>query len=288
MSDAAPSRPLGSSFVSCTGETAGSADKVGRGRVGFAGLVLTLAVALAATSPGLVGSAKTKRVSLSSAGAEGNRGSSFPSISADGHFVAFESSASNLVGGDTNDFGDVFVRNRWSGKTKRVSVSSAGAQGNLGSARASISAGGRFVAFEAAAWNLVGGDTNGESDVFVRDRRTGKTRRVSVSSAGAEGNGGSSRASISADGRFVAFYSFASNLVGGDTNGSFDVFVRNRWTGKTKRVSVSSAGAEGNNDSFSPSISADGRFVAFHSFASNLVGGDTNGFGDVFVRGPLP
>jgi Tol biopolymer transport system component len=151
----------------------------------------------------------------------------------------------------------------------------------------SISASGRFVAFESTASNLVPGDGNGTSDVFVRDRKRGKTRRASLSSAGAEGNGSSHSASISADGRFVAFYSFASNLVAGDGNGFFDVFVRDRKSGKTRRVSVRSNGAEGNDHSFNPSISADGRFVAFDSGASNLVGGDGNGVFDVFVRGPL-
>ena len=116
---------------------------------------------------------------------------------------------------------------------------------------------------------------------------TPKTRRVSVSSAGAEGNNSSYDPSISADGRFVAFHSDASNLVAGDGNGTSDVFVRDRATGKTRRVSVSSAGAEGNGASYNPSISADGRFVAFESSASNLVAGDGNGTSDIFVRGPL-
>ncbi len=110
---------------------------------------------------------------------------------------------------------------------------------------------------------------------------------MSLSSAGAEGNGGSFVPSISAGGRFVAFDSEASNLVAGDANGSFDVFVRDRRTGTTTRMSLSSAGAEGNGGSFVPSISADGRFVAFLSGASNLVAGDLNGSFDVFVRGPL-
>jgi Tol biopolymer transport system component len=245
-----------------------------------------LAVALGALAvPASAGVAtKTKRVSVSSAGGEANDASYSPSISADRRFVAFRSYATNLVGGDTNGAADVFVRDRRTGKTRRVSLNSAGAEGDGSSYNPSISADGRFVGFQSDATNLVGGDANGASDVFVRDRRTGKTRRVSVSSPGGEGNGGSYDPSISADGRFVAFNSDASNLVGGDTNGATDVFVRDRKTGKTRRVSVSSAGGEGNDASYSPSISADGRFVAFQSFASNLVGGDTNGFTDVFVR----
>jgi Tol biopolymer transport system component len=172
-------------------------------------------------------------------------------------------------------------------KTKRVSVSSAEVQGNNGSYNPSISADGRFVAFGSDATNLVGGDTNGWEDVFVRDRRTGKTRRVNLSSAGAQGNDHSFNPSISADGRLVAFGSSATNLVGNDTNGFDDVFVRDRRTGKTRRVSVSSAGTQGDGGNFNPSTSSDGRFVGFESFAANLVGGDTNGFEDIFVRGPL-
>jgi Tol biopolymer transport system component len=227
---------------------------------------------------------KTSRVSVSSAGAEGNGSSRSAAISADGRFVAFRSFASNLVAGDTNATADVFVRNRETGKTRRVSVSSAGTEANDGSFFPSISADGRFVAFFSDASNLVVGDTNGQLDVFVRDRRRDKTRRVSVSSAGAEANGGSTEPSISADGRFVAFPSDASNLVVGDTNGQLDVFVRDRRRDKTTRVSVTSAGAEANDGSFNPSISADGRFVAFPSYASNLVEGDTNQTGDTFVR----
>src|SRR5438132_192115 len=168
--------------------------------------------------------------------------------------------------------------------TKRVSVDSLGAQAIGDSEGPSISADGRFVAFYSSAANLVGGDTNGVRDVFVRDRKTGKTTRVSVDSHGAQGNGDSDGPSISADGRFVAFLSTAGKLVGGDTNGARDVFVRDRKAGKTRRVSVGPHGAQGKGASFVPSISANGRFVAFSSVASNLVAGDTNTASDIFVR----
>ncbi|TMM11186.1 MAG: hypothetical protein E6G00_05495, partial [Actinobacteria bacterium] len=230
---------------------------------------------------------KTKRVSVNSHGAQANGESFAAPISADGRFVAFLSSASNLVGGDTNGARDVFVRDRKAGKTRRVSVDSHGAQGKGASFVPSISANGRFVAFSSVANNLVGGDTNTVSDVFVRDRKTGKTRRVSVDSHGAQGNGDSFIPSISADGRFVAFYSDAANLVAGDGNAAGDGFVRDRKAGRTKRVSVASHGTQGNDTSFPPSISADGRFVAFTSLANNLVAGDTNGASDIFARGPL-
>jgi hypothetical protein len=180
--------------------------------------------------------------------------------------------------------------------TERVSVSSTGEQGNDNSWGPAISADGRFVAFVSAASVLVPGDTNappGEpftgSDVFVRDRLAGITERVNVSSTGEQANGPSNFACISADGRFVAFDSLASNLVPGDTNGKRDVFVRDRLAETTERVSVSSTGQQGNAQSQEywgdrPAISADGRLVAFDSSATNLVAGDTNNELDVFVR----
>jgi Tol biopolymer transport system component len=116
----------------------------------------------------------------------------------------------------------------------------------------------------------------------------GTTERVSVSSGGAQGNNGSDSPAISLGGRFVAFQSRATNLVPGDTNNLVDVFVHDRQTGTTRRVSVSTGGAQGNNESRSPAISADGRFVAFDSPSSNLVSGDTNGVEDIFVRTLVP
>ncbi len=172
-------------------------------------------------------------------------------------------------------------------KTRRVSIDSAEMQANGESAGSSVSADGRYVAFESAARNLVAHDTNGAADVFVRDRWQGTIRRVSKSSAGDQGDRVSYAASISADGRYVAFHSGARNLVADDTNGSLDVFVRDRRQGTTRRVSKSSAGDQGNDHSFGPSISAGGRYVAFWSHASDLVSSDTNGAPDVFVRGPL-
>jgi len=224
-----------------------------------------------------------QRVSVASGGTQGNGDSGCPSISADGRYVAFQSYASNLVPGDTNEVGDVFVHDRLTGQTTRVSVASDGTEGNDYSRRPSISADGRYVAFASLASNLVPGDTNGTWDVFVHDRLTGQTTRVSVASGGAQGNSGSWCPSISADGRYVAFQSYASNLVPGDTNGVLDVFVHDRLTGQTTRVSVASDGTQGDSYSFGSSISADGRYVAFSSLASNLVPGDTNDKPDIFV-----
>src|SRR5437867_3390116 len=163
------------------------------------------------------------------------------------------------------------------GTPERVSVDSAGNEGNGGSGGPAISADGRFVAFASYASNLVPGDTNGVADVFVHDRQTGITERVSVDSAGNEGNGGSSGPAISADGRFVAFASSASNLVPGDTNGVADVFVHDRQTGTTERVSVDSLGNEGNGSSANPSISADGRVRKRAAGGSGVVAGGTTG-----------
>jgi hypothetical protein len=223
-------------------------------------------------------------VSVDSAGAQGNGYCYSCSISADGRTAAFESYSSNLVAGDTNGLSDVFVRDRLNATTERVSLDSAGAQGNGDSYASLISADGRYAVFASYATDLVTGDTNGFQDVFVRDRQSGTTERVSVDSAGAQGDGASFPAAITPDGRYVALQSYASNLVTGDTNGFGDVFLRDRQSGTTELVSVDSAGAQGNADSFFPSISTDGRTVAFYSSATNFVTGDTNGTYDAFVR----
>ena len=224
------------------------------------------------------------RVSVDSAGNQGNNGSGDPSISTDGQKVAFTSNAPNLVPGDNNNSPDIFVRDLSTNTTTRVSVDSAGNQGNAFSSSPSISADGRFVAFQSDATNLVPGDTNNSNDIFVRDLLTNTTTRVSVDSVGNQGNGRSFPPSISADGRFVAFDSAASNLVPGDTNNDRDIFVRDLLTNTTTRVSVDLAGNQGNNSSGNSSISADGRFVVFKSEASNLVPRDTNNYEDIFVR----
>ena len=225
--------------------------------------------------------ATTERVSVDSAGNEGVGPSGdvggIPAISADGRFVAFTSNEQNLVPGDTNDRADVFVHDRQAGTTERVSVDSAGNQLDLLSVGPAISADGLVVAFISGSGPA--------TDVFVRDRQVGTTERVSVDSAGNQGNSSSAGGSISADGRFVAFASDSSNLVSGDTNGSTDVFVRDRQAGTTERVSVNSAGNQASGgDSLRPAISADGRFVVFHSDATNLIGSDTNGATDVFIH----
>ena len=229
----------------------------------------------------------TSRVSVPTRGRQANDASGVPSISADGRYVAFVSSASNLVRGDTNEEADAFVHDRRSGRTSRVSVNSRGSQGHGPTESASISANGRYIAFYSKAGNLVRNDINHNFDAFVYDRRTGRTGRVSVSSNESQVIRKSRDPSISRDGRYVAFFSLASNLVRGDTNRAWDVFVRDRQAGTTRRVSVSSNGAQGNDGSVSSSMSANGNYVAFSSYASNLVANDTNDRDDLFVRGPL-
>lgn len=304
----------------------------------------------------------TRRVSVSSAGTQANDASLAPTISADGRYVAFQSWASNLVEGDTaicpdHVFGgtmnciDVFVHDLQNGTTGRVTNGKDGAQSNDNSLKPSISADGRYVTFESQASNLVDNDTavcvdsyEGEvscTDIFVYDRQTGATSLVSVASNGAPADRGSHHPSISADGNFVAFMSTAKNLtvndkewlnvyvhdrstgnttcvslahndafishnirslsisdngqyvafvsnapnlVVGDSNNSFDIFLHDRYSAALSRVSVDSSGIEGNDHSFSEAISADGSFIAFHSHATNLVESDTNGVLDTFVH----
>ena len=253
------------------------------------GLARKLLVAgLCALSGSAVLAQTTTRVSVNSSGAQANGVSGNPVLSANERYVAFQSLATNLVPGDTNGVGDVFVRDLLAGTTTRASVDSAGVQGNGASSTLlapAISADGRYVAFSSVATNLVTGDTNATYDVFVRDFQTGATVRASVDSAGVEGNGLSNSPAISADGRYVAFASTATNLVTGDANGTLDIFLRDLQTGTTTRVNVGPGGAEANDGCGQPTISADGRYVAFWGHATNLVPLDTNGVVyDAFVR----
>ena len=225
----------------------------------------------------------TTGVSVDSEGNQVNASSSHSSISTDGRCVAFSSRASNLVPGDTNNSRDIFVRDTLTNTTTRVSLDSAGNQANEGANNPSISVSGRFVAFSSYSSNLVPGDTNNTSDIFVRDTLTNTPTRVSLDSAGNQANDFCLGMSISADGRFVAFSSYSSNLMLRDTNDASDVFVRDTLTNTTTRLSVGSEGNQGNQSSFGGSISADGRIVVFDSEASNLVSGDTNNTWDVFA-----
>jgi Tol biopolymer transport system component len=278
--------------------------------------------------PGAASPGQTERVSVDSAGNQANGESGRAAISADGRYVAFVSWASNLVDGDTNGVSDVFVRDRSEGKTERISTASDGTEANDYSGSmdfiwTAMSNDGRYVAFNSAASNLVAGDTNGREDIFVRDLETGETSLVSLDESGQQfpshtflsdisGDGrfvlfdttgddrlllrdlsaGSTEfiadynglGTVSGDGRYVAFPSRNASLVPNDTNNKQDIFVFDRQSHAFERVSVDSTGNEANEDSHWPSLSDDGRYVAFTSGASNLIPGDDNGQGDVFVR----
>jgi Tol biopolymer transport system component len=225
---------------------------------------------------------RTTRFSVSSSGAESNGASLKPSISADGHTVAFPSSATNLVRGDRNGFQDIFVRDWASGTTRRVSVGDDG-ESNGSSLASLVSGDGSVVVFSSEASNLVSGDRNGVPDVFAVQMKGRRTSRISVGVYG-ESAGRSEASAVSARGRIVAFRSFAVNLVRDDWNEHPDVFVHDRRTGMTERVNVSSTGVQANGATFRGMLSGDGRFVGFRSRASNLVSGDTNDAMDVFVH----
>ncbi|HEV3173666.1 MAG TPA: hypothetical protein VGZ32_25170 [Actinocrinis sp.] len=254
-------------------------------RLTAAGTALLMAAGgtIAAASPARAAGGTT-RISSSSAGVAGNAVSEAPWVTADGRYVGFSSSADNLVPNQTNFTEDVFVRDQLTGATERVSVATDGTQAQYPSARPRISADGRYVVFDSFAPNLVPGDTNGLTDVFLRDRQTRTTTRLSVSATGQQSNGSSYWASISPDARYVAYTSDATNLVPGASSGYANVYLLDRHTGSLTVVSKSAAGVLGDGNSQTPVVSADGRYVAFESQADNLVAGDTNNAMDVFVK----
>lgn len=225
---------------------------------------------------------------------QGNANSSEPAISGDGRYVAFTSEATNLI--DTTTFSrNIFVKEIDSGVTTLVSASEGGTEGNGDSEQPAISADGRLVAFASDAPDLVTADTNATctnaggvatncKDIFLKDMQSGVTAIVSVDAAGAQGDSISQQPSISADGRFIAFSSLAANFAAGDGNSSADVFIKDMQTGALLLVSTGVDGVPGDGESGRPSISADGRFVAFQSRAGNLVAGDDNDSSDVFIK----
>ncbi len=246
-----------------------------------------------------------KRINLSAQSVQANGPSNNPAISSDGRFVAFSSDATNLVANDTNGFSDIFVVDTVTGAITRDSVSSTGLQANGSNFRPALSGDGRYVVWESTATNLVGSPSvaPGHTQIYLRDRTTGTTVLISESSAGAAGNGDSTQAVVSGDGKLVAFASEASNLVMSSNNGVRQIYLRDLTasatlsTGITTMVSVDSSGTPGNHPSQSPSISrnlgvsstdstnivADGRYIAFDSLADNLVAADANGVSDIFV-----
>jgi len=231
----------------------------------------------------------TELISVATAGSDAgrpaNRASNGAVISADGCTVAFYSEASNVIAGDRNDVRDVFVRDRCSGASERVSIASDGSEANAASQAAGfqpgISGDGQLVVFGSDATNLAEGDDNGVADVFLRDRSSQATTRLSRGLNGESANGASQFPAISADGRFVAFQSAASNLVENDTNQRADIFVVELATGLVRRIGADQV--EPNGNSTAPQLNADGTIVVFQSDASNLTDDDGNGVGDVFA-----
>jgi Tol biopolymer transport system component len=231
---------------------------------------------------------RTTLVSSAQAGAPSNGDSTFPSISADGQVVAFASTATNLVAGTPKNVNEIYVR-VGAGPIRVLTVGFGGVQPDGDSSQPVVSANGRFVAFTTSADDLIAGDDNSTSDVFVFDLVTGSLTRASLTSSGVQARGASYNPSISSDGHLISFTSGARNLTRGLRKRIPNVFVHDMNTRQTRLVSVSNRGREQNASIAPPftqfsEISGDGRYVVFDSDATNLVTGDTNGHTDVFRR----
>ncbi|MEX1253810.1 MAG: hypothetical protein WEE64_05655 [Dehalococcoidia bacterium] len=234
-------------------------------------------------------SGTTELISQASDGTQGNfasggLGAGPARVSDDGHLIVFGSFANNLVANDANGFDDIFVRDRLASTTERVSVGDGEEEGNGHSLYGSISDDGRYIAFASAADTFVSGDNLGFVDIFLRDRQAATTVRLSIAPSASEAAGDSAFAMIAAGGGSVAFQSVASNLIASDGNGTSDIFRYDLASSALSRVSVAGDGAEAHGASSFVSTSADGRVTAFQSAAPDLVGGDTLGLVDIFVR----
>jgi len=251
-------------------------------------VVSLFSAAAALAGPAAGQTCQIERVSVDAAGTEADDGSSSPVMTPDGRFLAFVSSATNLVPGDTNGVADVFVSDLVLGTIERISLGAGGAECDAACSYPAISDDGRYVAFNTSATTLVAGDTNAQLDVYLRDRVSSMTVRLSMGAGGVQGDGPSFGTTMSPDARFVTFASWATNLVPGDTNATRDVFLLDRASGQLERVSVSTVGAQGDGMSGGGQllsyVTADGRFVVFASDATTLVPGDVNGATDVFLR----
>jgi len=224
------------------------------------------------------------RMSFNASGTQGNDSSDGIAISKYGEEVAFSSFADNLVAGDVNGLPDIFLHDRVNGRNTLISAKADGTQSNGWSYDAAVSADGNRVAFTSEASNLVGGDSNGATDIFVKNVATGALTRVSTASNGTQANEGSRDGIFSDDGNSLAFESYAGNLVAADSNGSWDIFVKDLVSGATTRVSTAADGSQGNGHSYNASFTDDGGTIAFESYADNLVAGDGNNSADIFVK----
>lgn len=229
---------------------------------------------------------QTVLVSEGVGGLPGNGGSGNPSMSADGRFIVFDSTANDLVPNDSYDSqSGVYVWDRLDSSIRKLSLTPAGNDPDGSSLSPGISRDGSIVAFESSAPDLVSADTNGVNDIFTVPTAGGSATRVSVGAAGAQSASHSQGGVLDGDGTRVLFTSTGDDLVSGDTNGVRDLFMRDLETGTTSRVSVSTSGTEGNGSTDGGfSISEDGQTIAFSSSATNLSGTDTNFSRDVFVR----
>jgi Tol biopolymer transport system component len=223
---------------------------------------------------------------VASDGTPANDVSARPSVSADGRFVAYESFASNLTGNSPEGLWAIYAHDRETGETTLLSVNGEGDHANEDSVSAAISADGRFVAYSSLARNLAIDSPQGFWAIYFHDRETSVTTLLTTAVGGAQVDGDSFAPAISADGQNVAFHATASNLVEGDTNARDDVFLHDRESGQTTRLSSPAASGEADDHSDRPAISSDGRVVAFESWATNLAVGDTNAAVDVFVSVP--
>lgn len=223
------------------------------------------------------------RISTTAEGSETNNHSFAPSISGNGRYIAFQSDATNLVADDTNGFTDVFLYDRYTQQIKCVSRNIEGKSANFKSNFPIISHDGHYVVFQSDASDLVANDTNQVRDIFIYDVTQGTIKLISMDSQGMQGDGPSSFPVISADGHYIAFHSDATNLVADDTKTYTDIFLHDRITNETTRISVSSKGTQANNSSYGATISGDGRYIAYTSDARNLVTNDTNSKTDIFL-----
>ena len=227
------------------------------------------------------------RVSVSTSGMQANFHCSDPCLSADGRIVAFTSSSTNLVAGDTNNAADIFVHDRATGVTVLASQSTLGVLGLGNSGEASLSADGSLLAFSSAAPNLVPGDSNGASDCFLRDLVAGTTTRISVAPGGIEGDAGSRFPRLTPDGAWIAFESRASNFDPLDTNDRDDVYLLERQSGALERISVDAAGTSSAGACSQPSVSADARYISFGVELDDLDAQDTSGTSDIYRKDRL-
>ncbi len=225
---------------------------------------------------------QTEWVSKNLDGTESN--SYEPTVSSDGRYVVFDSTSPNLVANDTNSVRDIFLHDRQTGQTSRANISTGGEQANSFSGRAALASGGRHVVFESYASNLVADDLNDEWDIFVRDLAANQTLRVNVGPGGVEANQLTSESAISADGRYVAFASLATNLIPGGHAWYDDTYLHDLATQVTSLITYPYTGSHVNHFSEHPAVSDNGRYVVFVTDADNVILNDSNATYDVFVR----